>query len=218
VRHRTRSSFPRRVAQGLTLAGILASGCGPDEASRQADPEIKSVVRGSGDAPAQVAAPDQEALRVGPFEKSFDGIRLSVPAGWKEVELSPAQQGFIDARFQIPTAHGDVTLTCSSNSGRIETNINRWVGQFHAAGKRPVLEPLDVGGKKATWVDVQGDFDAGPMAGAGPAASGRIERMLGVAIPLGARDFYLKLTGSEAAVADIRTAFREFAREARPTN
>jgi hypothetical protein len=74
---------------------------------------------------------------------------------------------------------------------------------------------LNVGGKKATWVDLQGEFDAGPMAAAN--TSGPIERMLGVAIPLGSRDFYLKLTGSDAAVSDVREAFREFARDARPS-
>jgi hypothetical protein len=121
----------------------------------------------------------------------------------------------------IPTAHGDVTLTCSSNAGGIETNIRRWVGQFHPpAGKRPVMGELDVGGKKATWVELEGEFDAGPMAAAGAAntSSGPIERMLGVAIPLGSRDFYLKLTGSSAAVADIRPAFRDFARDGRLAN
>ena len=45
-----------------------------------------------------------------------------------------------------------------------------------------------------------------------------IERMLGVAIPLGSRDFYLKLTGGDAAVSDVREAFRAFARDGRPTN
>ena len=59
---------------------------------------------------------------------------------------------------------------------------------------------------------------AGPMAAANTASTAPIERMLGVAIPLGSRDFYLKLTGSDAAVSDVREAFREFARGARPAN
>ncbi len=161
----------------------------------------------------------QNTLRTGPFEKSFEGIRFSIPAGWKEVELSGPQQGFIDARFQIPTADGDVMLTCSSNAGGIDTNVRRWVGQFHApSGKKPVIEEFDVGGKKATWVDLEGEFDAGPMAAANAASAAPIERMLGVAIPLGTRDFYLKLTGTQAAVSDVREAFRTFAREARPAN
>ncbi len=204
------------------LAFLLASLCGCDsgESPRTEDPPVRTAPPSANTATetrAPGAASDQKTLRTGPFEKSFDGINFSVPAGWKEVELSPAQQGFIDARFQIPTPHGDVTLTCSSNSGGIETNVQRWVGQFHRAdGKRPVIGDLDVGGKQATWVDLSGEFDAGPMAGANAAKTGPIERMLGVAIPLGGRDFYLKLTGSDAAVSDIRSAFREFARDGRP--
>ena len=210
----------------LAATLLLVCGCDSGDASHGVAPPVPTVAPTANRETAantHPAAADPKALRTGPFEKSFDGIRLSVPAGWKEVELSPAQQGFIDARFQISTPHGDVTLTCTSNAGGIETNVRRWVGQFHApAGKQPVISDLDVAGKKATWVDLQGEFDAGPMnsrafapnAGSAPP----IDRMLGVAIPLAARDFYLKLTGSDAAVSDIREAFREFVRDARQVN
>jgi hypothetical protein len=222
VTRRTQGRWRTWGASSLTLAWILTSGCSSDESSGTAEPPIPSVARTSvapspGD--ARSSAEDKKTLRTGPFEKSFDGIRFSVPSGWKEVELSGAQQGFIDARFQIPTPHGDVTLTCSSNAGGIETNVRRWVGQFHApTGKGPVIEQLGVAGKKATWVDLQGEFDAGPMGAPAAGTAPSIDRMLGVAIPLGSRDFYLKLTGSDAAVSDIRDAFREFARDARPLN
>ena len=210
------------VTIGLCLLSAALGGCDSGDSARTVDPPVRSVAPAASTA-AETRAPGgataQKTLRTGPFEKSFDGINFSVPAGWQEVELSPAQQGFIDARFQIPTPHGDVTLTCSSNSGGIETNVQRWVGQFHPPdGKRPAIGDLDVGGKKATWVDLAGEFDAGPMAGANAGNAGPIERMLGVAIPLGSRDFYLKLTGSDAAVSDIRSAFREFARDGRPTH
>ena len=73
---------------------------------------------------------------------------------------------------------------------------------------------MKVAGATARWVDLHGEFTGGGM-GAVPVSSGPVERMLGVAIPLGARDFYLKLTGTDAAVSDIRDAFREFVRSAR---
>ncbi len=207
---------------GLYILLAALGGCDGGDSARTVHPPVRTVAptaNTTAETPASGAATDHKTLRTGPFEKSFEGINFSVPAGWKEVELSPAQQGFIDARFQIPTPHGDVTLTCSSNAGGIETNVQRWIGQFHPPeGKRPVIGDLDVGGKKATWVDLAGEFDAGPMAGANPGKSGPIERMLGVAIPLGSRDFYLKLTGSDAAVSDIRSAFREFARDGRPAS
>src|SRR5262249_11842543 len=151
----------------LAASLLLVCGCDSGDASHGVAPPVPTVApTANRETPTNTppAAAGQKSLRTGPFEKSFDGIRLSVPAGWREVDLSPPQQGFVDARVQIPTPHGDVTLTCSSNAGGIETNVRRWVGQFHApAGKPPVIGALDVAGKKATWVDLQGAFDAGPM-------------------------------------------------------
>ena len=127
------------------------------------------------------------------------------PAGWEEVE-NPTPE-FVDARFQIPTPQGPVKLTFSSNAGGADVNIQRWIGQFQLPpGKKPVVEELNVDGTTAKWVDLQGDFSGGAMA-LGPASSGPVERMLGVAIPLGPRDFYLKLTGTNAAVAMFATPF-----------
>ena len=155
----------------------------------------------------------QRSSRPGPFEKVFDGIRFSVPAGWEEVE-NPTPE-FVDARFQIPTPHGTVKLTFSSNAGGADVNIQRWIGQFQLPpGKQPTVEDLNVDGVSAKWVDLQGDFVGGAM-GAGPASSGPVERMLGVAIPLGPRDFYLKLTGTRCRRSDVHDAFREFVRSAR---
>jgi hypothetical protein len=213
----------RPARASLVLVAVLAIGCDSGQSARTADPPVAFAPKASESIPADAhrAAGDTKSLKTGPFEKSFEGIRFSVPAGWREVELAPAQQGFIDARFQIPTPHGDVTLTFSSNGGGIDTNVRRWVGQFHPpSGKQPVVEELDVAGKKATWVDLIGEFDAGPMGGNAAPISGAppVERMLGVAIPLGSRDFYLKLRGSDAAVTDVRAAFREFARDARLSN
>jgi len=217
-----RASVIRKSLRHSCFVILILAGCDSGDSARTADPPIRvapATPRGPSSAAPHAAAPEQKVARTGPFEKSFEGIRFSVPAGWKEVELSTAQQGFIDARFEIPTAHGSVSLTCSSNAGGIDSNVRRWVGQFQApAGRRPVIEDFDVAGKLAKWVDLSGEFDAGPMAAANT-TSQSIERMLGVAIPLaGGRDFYLKLTGSDAAVTDIRQSFREFARDARPNN
>jgi len=204
----------------VSILGAIAfvAGCSDSDSARQADVPIPDAKpQNSSASPGGVghAGSGSKILASGPFEKKFDGILFSVPAGWNEVELSPQQQGFIDARFEIVTPHGNVMLTCSSNAGGIETNVQRWIGQFQmSAGEKPEVEHLDVGGKSATWVDLHGEFSVGPMTMSAP-SSGPIERMLGVAIPLGSRDFYLKLTGTNAAVSDVRSAFRQFVRDAR---
>jgi hypothetical protein len=205
------------VAFLIPLISLAAIGCSEDESARRPDPPIVAAPdAGSATAPAKSAGKSQLAanvLKTGPFEKSFDGIHFSVPAGWNEVE-NPTPE-FVDARFQIPTPHGAVKLTFSSNSGGADVNIQRWIGQFQLPPeKKPAIEEVKVDTVTAKWVDLHGEFVGGAMGGS-PAPSGPIERMLGVAIPLGPRDFYLKLTGTDAAVSDIRDAFREFVRSAR---
>jgi hypothetical protein len=219
-----RSSLPAAVCLivSASFVAFIAAGCGDDESARRVDPPVRVAATESRPAGGPQMGPAHHAggspttakvVKTGPFEKTFDGIRFSVPAGWNEVE-NPTPE-FVDARFQIPTPHGEVKLTFSSNSGGADVNLERWIGQFQLPpGKRPVIEDLNVDKTSAKWVDLHGQFVGGAMA-AGPASSGPIERMLGVAIPLGPRDFYLKLTGTEAAVADVRDAFREFVRTAR---
>jgi hypothetical protein len=211
----------KHITVWACLTVLVVAGCGEDESVGRTDPPVPVAAREAG--PAQKPGGAQTAakvVRTGPFEKTFDGIRFSVPAGWNEVE-NPTPQ-FVDARFQIPTPHGEVRLTFSSNAGGADVNIERWIGQFQLPqGKRPGIEELSVGGASAKWVDLHGEFVGGAMSGntasGNTASNGPIERMLGVAIPLGPRDFYLKLTGSNAAVSDVRDAFREFVRTARLT-
>lgn len=200
------------------LVALVAAGCGDDDSTRRADPPVQVAApetrpaQNPGGSPATATA-TAKVIKTGPFEKAFDGIRFSVPAGWDEVE-NPTPE-FVDARFQIPTPHGVVKLTFSSNSGGADVNIERWIGQFQLPpGKRPIVETLNVDQAPAKWVDLRGEFVGGAMAG-GPTSSSPIERMLGVAIPLGPRDFFLKLTGTDAAVSDVRDAFHGFVRTAR---
>jgi hypothetical protein len=207
----------KHITAGACLAALVVAGCGEDESAGRVDPPVPVAARETG--PAQKPGGSQAAAKVvktGPFEKTFDGIRFSVPAGWTEVE-NPTPQ-FVDARFQIPTPHGDVKLTFSSNAGGADVNIERWIGQFQLlpGERRPSVEELSIGRTAAKWVELHGEFVGGAMSG-GSTSSGPIERMLGVAIPMGPRDFYLKLTGSDAAVSDVRDAFREFVRTARLT-
>jgi hypothetical protein len=206
---------------GASLVVLLAAGCGEDDSVTKQDPPVQVASahvapeqgKPSGSGPGSGGkAAAANVLRTGPFQKTLDGIGFSIPAGWNEVE-NPTPD-FVDARFQIPTQHGAVKLTFSSNSGGADVNIQRWIGQFQIpSDKRPAVENMNVDGAAAKWVDIRGEFVGGAMASA--PSSGPVERMLGVAIPLGNRDFYLKLTGTDAAVSEVRDSFREFVRGAR---
>lgn len=151
-----------------------------------------------------------------PYEATISGFRFMVPAGWREVELNPSQQGFIDARFEIPEAGEDVGLTLSTVGGGVEANVQRWNGQFDLPeGVSPKTESLTVDGIDVTWVELQGTFRGmgGPFAGGSPAKPDWM--MIGVAFEGDPQDFYIKLTGPIAAVEDLKSDFRDFVESAR---
>lgn len=151
--------------------------------------------------------------RVGPFEFSFRGLLFDVPAGWKEVELTEMQRGFVDARFLIPSGDSEVQLTFSSVGGGVQANIDRWIGQFQLAeGDEPKIETIEVAGVSATWVDIRGTYSSGFGAAA---STNENQRMLGAALPLPTGDVYLKLTGPRDVVANIAEDVRKFVVSAR---
>lgn len=194
----------------LCVAAVLFAGCDssdsqPKDLPVKYAPSLEQEKSGKSDG--------ETSGQVGPFDKSFDGIAFSVPAGWREVALLPQQQGFIDARFLIPSEGEELQLTFLSARGGIDSNIERWVSQFQMPPKeKPAVEPIDVGGAAAKWVELHGTFNPGPMSRDQPKENWR---MIGVGIPLGDREFYLKLTGSDKAVTAVHDAFREFVKTAR---
>jgi hypothetical protein len=133
-----------------------------------------------------------------------------VPDGWRQAELTPAQQGFVDARFEIPAYGDDVKLTLSTIGGGVQANIERWIGQFQAPdGITPQSESFEVDGVPVTVVDLRGEFQG---MGQSPQPGWR---MLGAAFDGDPRDFYIKLTGPERDVAELSADFRAFVTSAR---
>lgn len=160
-------------------------------------------------------APPKEESSAKPQQLKFDGIEFTAPAGWKKVDIPSEKSGFIDGQLSIPVDGETLTLTLSSIGGGIEANVERWKGQFEpSADAKPVVEPIDVGSRKGTWVDLQGTFSGAMGATGGPQPGWR---MLGVGIPSQPRDFYLKLTGPAAAVEKVRQPLRDFVGTARFT-
>lgn len=203
-------AIPFRQTTVTTLAAALLmalSGCA-DEATvdNEAPPVPVAEVPGppeDSDAPA----PDE------PYEAVISGFRFTVPAGWQQVNLSAEQRGFVDAKFAIPTAGEEVSMTLSTVGGGVEANIDRWIGQFQMPeGVEPETETLTVDGLPVTIIDLQGTFQGMPAI-SGPAKNNW--RMLGAAYDGEPLDFYIKLTGPADKLADLKEPFREFVASAR---
>ncbi len=84
-------------------------------------------------------------------------LHWTVPKTW--VRKAP---GMVAAEYSVPKADGDkqdARLTVSQFGGTVEANIDRWKGQFSKKLDKEEEKPIDVGGVKATLVDLSGTFD-----------------------------------------------------------
>src|SRR6266550_2730076 len=98
-------------------------------------------------------------------------LALTAPASWTKKE--PASR-IVEVEFAIPAAKGDETpgrLTAMGAGGSVESNIDRWVGQFVSPGgaaAKPQRDKSTVGGADIEIVDLSGtykDSPGGPFAG-----------------------------------------------------
>ncbi|MBQ15545.1 MAG: hypothetical protein CMJ65_00330 [Planctomycetaceae bacterium] len=160
-------------------------------------------------APAAVSPAEKSSKTAATRERKLTGIRFDVPTGWSE----QAESEFYEAKYVIPSEHGEMTLTLTTMGGGIEANLNRWVGQFRLApGEKPRRETLSVDGLKSEWIDVRGTFRSRVGNSPGPHSDWRL---LGAAIPTKPRPFLLKLIGPRSAVAEFGEEFRKFVRSGR---
>lgn len=142
-------------------------------------------------------------------------ISLTAPQEWKKRE--PAFR-IIEAEFVVPAQEGDENdgrLTITAATGGVESNIDRWVGQFtQPDGKntRDVTksEKITVGEQAVHLVDISGTYkdQRGPMA---PAVSRENYRMLAAIIPTkNAGQYFIKLYGPKNTIGANEQAFRKF--------
>lgn len=191
---------------------LLLSGCEPAGPSSRAEPPVPT-------APAVPAAPSATSgdaagtVTAEPTEKAFQGIKLTIPAGWEE--RAPPND-IIQAEYRITTPTGNVRVTMSSAGGSKEANIQRWRGQFQRSpdDPEPQQETVSIDGEEAILIELVGTFHDG-MPGS---TAQRSQCMLGAVIPTGPANFFVKMTGPREAVMAHRDEFRELVTKARLGN
>ncbi len=182
---------------------LILWGCGYESPIESTPPVMKADTVESAEQETPVASATAPGER-----RAFDGLKFSVPAGWKELQLSQFQMGIISAKFGMPAAGPDVSLTLSRSGGSLSDNLDRWRGQV-TQSRGELTEPLSVAGVDATLIDLEGRFSAGFGR---EAQDGW--RMLGIIAPLPDQGYFLKLTGPVDQVAAVEDDFREFAKSA----
>ncbi|MEZ6042588.1 MAG: hypothetical protein R3C20_18995 [Planctomycetaceae bacterium] len=199
------------------LAAVIASGliqftlagCSPSTEPPAAPPTPPSSdATGTGGLETGSNSNEGASDSVDEFQE-FDGMKFLVPASWESMELSGMQKGIIAAKFSIPSAGDDVSLTLSTSGGSLEDNIRRWQGQF-SGGPDIVTESIKADGQDATVVRLQGTFSPGFGR---PSQDGYA--MTGVVIPMGQTNYYIKLTGPIEGVSSADAEFIEFCKSAR---
>jgi hypothetical protein len=182
---------------------LIFAGCGVESTNKATPPVMKadSAVDVSQEPPAASATALGE-------RRGFDGLKFAVPAGWTDVPLSQFQMGIISAKFGMPDAGPDVSLTLSRSGGSLADNLDRWRGQV-TQSRGEITETLTVAGVDATLIDLEGQF----AAGFGREAQDGW-RMLGIIAPLPDQGYFMKLTGPVDQVKAVENDFRAFAKSA----
>jgi hypothetical protein len=142
-------------------------------------------------------------------------LSLTAPNNWTKKE--PASR-IVEAEFAIPPAKGDETpgrLTAMGAGGSVESNIERWVGQFvgpAGAAPKPQRDKTTVSGAEVEIVDLSGtykDSPGGPFAG-GKTIMRENYRMLGAIIQTKDKgNYFLKLYGPKATIDANANSFHE---------
>ncbi len=194
------------VLVALSLLGCESAGPPKTEPPVPTAPAIStSSSTGGGEAKGTVATE--------PIEKAFQGITLTIPAGWEERD---PPNDIIQAEYRITAPAGAVRVTMSSAGGSREANIERWRGQFTRGPNdpEPQQETVAVDGEEAIVVELVGTFRDG-FGGGGEQQN---HCMLGAVIPTGPASFFVKMTGPREAVLEHRDAFRELVTTAKLKN
>jgi hypothetical protein len=142
-------------------------------------------------------------------------LALTAPAGWTKKD--PVSR-IVEVEFAISPAKGDETpgrLTAMGAGGSVESNIDRWVGQFVGPGgaaAKPQRDKTNVSGCEVEVVDLAGTYKDSP---GGPFAGGKTVmrdnyRMLGAIIQTKDRgNYFLKLYGPKATIDESEKGFQE---------
>jgi len=147
------------------------------------------------------------------FAQSVAGMKWTPPAGWK----SSGTTSMRAATYPVAPVPGDregaecaVYFFGLGQGGSIQANIDRWQGQFKAAGGKPAtakVVKINIHGLPVTTMDVSGEYSgmAGPAA---PPVSVTDYRLLGAIIEGPGGNVFIKFTGPAKTVAANQSKFQ----------
>ena len=184
------------------------------------DSNVETVEKGqtSKSAPAQAQSkPESAPAESTPSNSaagttaSAAGVTWTIPEGWDLVGPRPMRAAtYMIGKGELESECG-VFFFGNGQGGDIETNINRWIGQFQQpdgsdSKSKAKVGHRDVNGLKVTTIDLAGTFMSGGMGGQ-PQVSKLGFRLLGAIVEAPDGPLFFKLTGPIASVDDIQPDF-----------
>ncbi len=154
-----------------------------------------------------------ETVQLGP-----GSISWQAPQGWAK-ETPPSR--FRIAQFRIPKTESDpedascVVFYFQGEGGGVQSNLERWYGQFVQPDGRPSKEVAQVhettvNGLKQTHVDVSGTFLFQPMSMGPTVAEKPGFRMLASVVECSSGPVFTKFVGPQKTVEKWKPQYQEF--------
>ena len=145
-------------------------------------------------------------------EAKLGDITLKVPATWKQSQPSSRLRL---GQFEIPAVEDDkeaaeLAIFNFGGGGGVKANVDRWVGQFYAEGRKSTVTQGKSEQGEYVFVDVTGTYKkpvGPPIRRQTKAMKGA--RMLAVILAVeGKGNYFLKMTGPNATVSAAADGFR----------
>ena len=140
-------------------------------------------------------------------EVDVDGLKFSVPTGWKSVEPTSAMR---KAVLQVTVAGVEKPLDAiffHFGGGDIDSNVARWKGQLSGTAESKT-EEVEAGGKKITIFQGTGTY-TDPFSGQGAQDN---YALIGALIPVeGSGPVVIKLAGPKDATLGLLDALKKLA-------
>jgi hypothetical protein len=157
--------------------------------------------------PARAPSPKPSAA---PNPEASAGISWTDPAAWKRVEAGSAMR---KATYRIPKVKGDAedaelgVFQFGGRGGSVEANVERWLAQFEGSKKSELKRSeRKVDGLRTHLVEIASGTYASGMPGR-PSQAKANYAMLGAIVEAPGGNWFFKLTGPKATVAQARADF-----------
>jgi gluconolactonase len=142
-------------------------------------------------------------------------LKLQVPGAWQQEQTRSSMRA---AQFKVPAAKGDgengelvVYYFGPTQGGGVQENINRWIGQFQAEGRKQETGKGDSVNGPYTLLEASGTYNK-PI---GPPRMRKTEpapgfRLLAAVIETSNGNYFLKFTGPDKTITAAKKEFLSF--------